>query len=181
MNIEYQIIKDIYGDKTATRSKVPYINHIDEGLYVLDYINASGTAKRAFCLHPLLQVNEFAVELLKHTWFRHIDRRSIVTASMYANSANMYLCRPHTDKYNKGDIQKATGLVERNDVMDMLLADKVQNYKDFEIYHKGTHPRSGQLDNYFLSWLDYLAPFYGYTSAKEIYKDMLKVIHDNLN
>lgn len=38
----------------------------------------------------------------------------------------------------------------------MLIADKVQNYKDFEIYHKSTHPRSKELDQYFKNWLQKL-------------------------
>lgn len=39
------------------------------------------------------------------------------------------------------------------DVRDMLIADKIQNYKDFIIYHRGTHPRSDELDTYFEAWL----------------------------
>jgi hypothetical protein len=38
----------------------------------------------------------------------------------------------------------------------MLIADKVQNYKDFITYHKDTHPRSVELDFYFKSWLETL-------------------------
>jgi hypothetical protein len=42
------------------------------------------------------------------------------------------------------------------DVNDMLIADKIQNRKDFELYHLGTHDRSEQLDQYFKNWLEKL-------------------------
>ena len=38
----------------------------------------------------------------------------------------------------------------------MLIADKVQNYKDFLLYHKNTHERSDELDEYFNSWFKIL-------------------------
>ena len=38
----------------------------------------------------------------------------------------------------------------------MLIADKVQNYKDFLLYHYGIHERSNQLNQYFINWLSYL-------------------------
>lgn len=177
--IEYQIIKDIYGTTCAKRTGVPYMNHIDEGLMVLDNINANGVAKRAFCLHPLLQVNEFASKFLNHKDISKVCKHSIVVSSMYANSANAYLCKPHTDSYSKQDIVKATGLIERNEVMDMLLADKVQNYKDFIAYHYGKHPRSSELDNYFKSWINFLAPYYGYNSGEDAYNDLIQVIEVN--
>lgn len=34
----------------------------------------------------------------------------------------------------------------------MLCADKIQNYKDFLLYHKNTHPRAKELDEYFNNW-----------------------------
>lgn len=46
---EYTIIKNYYGDKTANRSKVPLINHINEGIIILDNIAASDFAKKAYC------------------------------------------------------------------------------------------------------------------------------------
>ena len=52
---EISLIKNFYGDKTAKRSGVPLINHINEGLIVLDFIKASDIAKKAYCLHPLVQ------------------------------------------------------------------------------------------------------------------------------
>jgi len=42
------------------------------------------------------------------------------------------------------------------EVKYMLLADKLQNYKDFKRYHKGEHLRTEELDSYFNKWLDYL-------------------------
>ena len=52
---EYQIISDFYGDKITNRSGVKFINHIDEGLYILEKIGSSEIAKRAYCLHPIIQ------------------------------------------------------------------------------------------------------------------------------
>ena len=42
------------------------------------------------------------------------------------------------------------------EVRDMLIADKIQNYKDFLFYHKGTHPRSRELEEYFKNWFGIL-------------------------
>jgi hypothetical protein len=52
---EYREIEEFYGDKRAERSQVFMMRHIDEGLTILNRINASSVAKRAFCLHPLVQ------------------------------------------------------------------------------------------------------------------------------
>lgn len=35
----------------------------------------------------------------------------------------------------------------------MLIADKVQNYKDFRKHHLDTHARADELDFYFKTWL----------------------------
>jgi hypothetical protein len=35
----------------------------------------------------------------------------------------------------------------------MLIADKVQNKADFDLYHRGTHPESAKLEMYFDNWL----------------------------
>ena len=43
-----------------------------------------------------------------------------------------------------------------NEIRQMLLADKIQNYKDFLLYHKGVHHRSNILEKYFLKWFDLL-------------------------
>ena len=63
----------------------------------------------------------------------------------YRNIANAYL----SFKPSEYDFQ----LSPLEDVNTMLIADKIQNSKDFEIYHKGTHPRSERLEEYFGQWL----------------------------
>lgn len=53
--VEYGLVADWYGESTAKRSGVPLINHIHEGLTILDTIGADVVTQSAFCLHPLLQ------------------------------------------------------------------------------------------------------------------------------
>lgn len=38
----------------------------------------------------------------------------------------------------------------------LVFIDKIQNRKDFEIYHKATHENSAALTQYFSEWLDTL-------------------------
>jgi hypothetical protein len=49
------LIAEYYGDRRAKRSGVPYINHITEGLVVMDRLGASKVAKDAYCVHPIFQ------------------------------------------------------------------------------------------------------------------------------
>src|SRR5438270_742221 len=55
---EYLAVQQWYGTRTATRSGVPMMVHIDQGLAILARIEASDAAMRAFCLHPLVQEDE---------------------------------------------------------------------------------------------------------------------------
>ena len=45
-------------------SGVHLINHIDEGLWILSQFQASDLAKRAFTIHPLLQIGEINFKIL---------------------------------------------------------------------------------------------------------------------
>ena len=65
----------------------------------------------------------------------------------YRNIANQYL------SYRKIKSIDEISLSPLKEVNEMLIADKIQNYKDFLIYHKDTHPRAKELDEYFNNWL----------------------------
>jgi len=162
---EYNWIEEYYGNKKARRSGVHLINHIDEGLYILGLIGASELAKRAYAAHPLLQSD---VDLAKFwqtdKYFESMDRRVLLLATEYRNIANAYLSPMPS--------RKEIALSPIKEVNDMLIADKIQNRKDFELYHKGTHPKSDRLTEYFAQWLHVL----GISEEKyqEVKKDILQ-------
>jgi hypothetical protein len=52
---QYEMIKAYYGDRKAKRSGTPLIQHIDDGLVILDAIGAAYCARAAYCLHPIFQ------------------------------------------------------------------------------------------------------------------------------
>jgi hypothetical protein len=145
---EYQAIAAFYANRTAARSKVELMQHIDEGLLILNDLKASDEAKRAYCIHPIVQNNE------KHD----IETTEYVysLAEVYRDKANAYLCRPETDYITS--IEQLPGVLGDIplDCLHMLIADKKQNQKDFRLHHKNTHPRSEQLEAYFILWLKYL-------------------------
>jgi hypothetical protein len=147
--IEYRLISEHYGDRTATRSGVRLMNHIDEGLIILDAIIATEKSKRAFCLHPLLQTDQDLKTNL-HLVAQSTDPWTMMLAMEYRNTANAYL----SDKIDTDQPLKLSPLFEVN---EMLIADKVQNKKDFMKYHFGKHDRSNELFRYFNKWLDALA------------------------
>lgn len=156
---EYSVINEFYGDKKAFRSGVHLMNHIDEGLYILKKIEASIDAQKAYCLHPIIQSDEALLENINLLNATNISKIALINAIEYRSVANEYLS---TRKINSIDEIRLSPL---KDVNDMLIADKIQNYKDFELYHKETHPRSTALTEYFENWLQRL------NISKEFYKE----------
>jgi len=149
MTPEYQAILNFYGNKKAQRSNLPLINHIDESLLILDWIQASDLTKRAFCLHPIFQSDSD----LSKNWNSNLEKLSpnaIVLALEYRSVANEYLS---IRKIQSIDEIRISPLKEVN---LMLVADKIQNRKDFEIHHEGLHERSTELKEYFSNWLQRL-------------------------
>lgn len=146
---EYLIIKGYYAEQRAKRSNVLLMAHIEEGLAILDCLGSSSLAKKAFCLHPIVQ-NDIDIDL---TW-----SEAYPLADDYRNAANHYLCRPETDWIKTvGDLHKHfEGFNFTRDLNDMLLADKIQNRKDFRMYHLGKHERSDELEAYFNLWIEWL-------------------------
>lgn len=158
--VEYSLIKNYYADRETKRSKVPLINHINEGLVVLDHLDASLSTKKAFCLHPLLQDDD---ALTRTYWDVSIqcDPLAILLAMEYRSVANEFLSDKiddlfsgkHIEQYLLESVSTIVRLSPIPEVNDMLIADKVQNRKDFLTYHSRTHPRASQLDLYFRLWL----------------------------
>jgi hypothetical protein len=145
--LEYLMISEHYGANTAHRSKVPLINHINEGLHVMNIRGASTAAKRAFCLHPIVQSDGDLLRNWMMVTNTAVNPAALLLAMEYRNFANQYLSKRYIH-----DIDEIA-LSPLKDVNEMLVADKIQNYKDFILYHKGTHPRSIELDEYFNNWL----------------------------
>jgi hypothetical protein len=155
---EYNLIKGFYGKRCAERSGLPLIQHIDEGLKILDWLGAADYIKGAFCLHPMLQADadyKANIESLCAHAYLTAGSAALTTAIEYRQRANAYLCKPSTDDWTQEDIHNAVGVLFE-DMRFMLTADKVQNKKDFMLYHHGQHARSDQLLRYFDQWMEYL-------------------------
>jgi hypothetical protein len=162
--IEYHIVSSLYGDKTAKRSGIPLLNHINEGLVILNEINASELAKRAYCLHPVLQDNIALTQNYKQISEFKIDISVAITTMEYRRVANNYLSKRIINSIDEIELSPLL------DVNDMLIADKVQNRKDFELYHLGKHERSDILDQYFKNWLERLE------ITEERYQELIKLL-----
>ena len=153
--VYYQAISEHYEGKFAKRTGLPYIKHIDDGLRVLDAIEASDNAKAAYCLHPIVQGDEDLAVFMDRLesgdeLYVQFGPQVLVLAVEYRNCANRYLSMHH------GKDTRVPRLSPLADVNDMLIADKVQNYHDFMARHHGTHPNSDTLYDYFHAWFDVL-------------------------
>lgn len=175
-SVEYDLCQEFYGDQKSNRSQVFLMNHIDEGLAVMNFQGASTPAMRAFCLHPLLQSD---VDLAAN--FGRVAKalatvpdggHTLALAMEYRSVANAYLA--HSD-------MPATGirLSPLAEVNDMLIGDKVQNRKDFELYFRSQtdfcggsrnripHTNYARLNEYFQQWCDALGVAEKYSFYRE--------------
>ncbi|NCQ51449.1 hypothetical protein GW796_06060 [archaeon] len=145
--LEYKLVEQFYGDKKANRSQLWLMNHVDEGMIILNHLKKSKESQAGFCLHPMLQMDNDLKDNFNWITKENISSYNLGLALEYRNIANQYL--------SKRSIESISDIVlsPLQEVNDMLIADKIQNYKDFIIHHKGTHPRSEILENYFNNWL----------------------------
>lgn len=144
----YLAVHDFYGDHVAKRSRVPLINHINEGLVILDHLGAHNDVKAAFCIHPLIQPDEGLGEMYSKN-LNGIAPEVMMLVMEYRAVANSYLLPAYEAK-------QLIMLSPLKEVNQMLIADKVQNRKDFMIHHYGKHQKSEELYNYFSTWLNTL-------------------------
>jgi hypothetical protein len=150
---EMTAIKNFYGRRKAARSQVPLILHVYEGLVIMKAIGAAQDAKKGYMLHPLFQADA-ELHTVGYDYAQTAKNAvPVVLAMEYRLYANAWL----SDKVNKVDdklvIYGEPTAGPNLHIKHMLIADKVQNKKDFELYHKGTHPRSDELAFYFDQWL----------------------------
>lgn len=145
------LIRQVYGDDVVKRSQVPLMNHIYEGITVLDHLGASEEAVCAYIVHPIFQNDQNLLAVASSNdalEYVKLPARVVLLAMEYRKTANA--CLP---------AHKQNGVVTRpkksvlEEVNDMLIADKIQNKKDFMVYHYGTHSYSGVLYQYFNNWL----------------------------
>lgn len=148
---EYRAIEEFYGDGRARRSGVFFMNHIDEGLVVLRRLNALDATRRAWCLHPIVQGDADLALAVRAGALAPFANEVVVLAMEYRNIANRFLSpmEQHPGYDDPGQICRSP-LVE---VDQMLVADKVQNFKDFREHHLASHPRAARLERYFQRWL----------------------------
>ena len=172
----YSVIDNFYKDM-ATSKGVPYINHINEGVTHLENMKVDDTVINAFILHPFVQcVNLKGTykdclltekELEKHINIFEIEPEIAFDLLLYRKYANSYLCRESTDKYVLSDaFADVKGVVKYPNTIKMLIADKLQNFKDF-LQYRQDHPRKEFLHNYFTNWLSILSNISNSTSIEE--------------
>jgi len=132
---------------------------------VLAQRGASTQAMRAFCLHPLVQDDSALAASYPRIASMTDDVAVVALALEYRNIANT--TRSTRAIGGASDIP----LSPLAEVNEMLIADKLQNWKDFVLHHRSTHPASAALDRYFAAWHERL----GVTSQREQWFEALQV------
>jgi hypothetical protein len=163
----WMAIRDHYGDRTAERSGVPLMRHIEEGVAILAELGADLGTMEAYCYHPLMQndadllANREALTVQGRLGLYPMRPWVVILVMEYRSQANAWL----SDKVHllhRGDSRQTAVPTGRPtpgplpEVRLMLIADKVQNYKDFLLHHHGRHARSAELAFYFQKWLEAL-------------------------
>lgn len=151
---EYEAIATAYAHRRAKRSGLPYMRHIDQGFLLLTEIMEpfDEDVLRAWLVHPLFQLDEFLTPMAADragVFGSVANSRVALLAMEYRAIANGYLPR------NERTAPRWPKLSKIDAVNKMLIADKVQNYRDARLFLFGKIP-SGQaklLNDYFDSWL----------------------------
>lgn len=142
----YKIIQKEYRDDRTNRTGLPLMNHIEEGGYLLYAMGADEDTKDAYYLHPILQSDDnFNKNINKD--FSDIKTNVLLLVMEYRRVANSYL-----SYMSRKEFVGFTNL----EIKQMLMADKIQNYRDFRRYHFGIHEKSDRLNKYFHNWFEFL-------------------------
>lgn len=139
-------IEEFYGHNRAKRSGTLLMNHINEGVFILKERGASDETQAAFMIHPLFQNDD---NLGGHVYSEYLGSFSqyvVLLAMEYRYIANSYLPKHDT---------RLIVLSPLPEVNEMLVADKIQNRKDFTT-HSHRYSNANRLHNYFNEWLSAL-------------------------
>lgn len=167
----YAVVREFYGvgvpglqqrevsieGRRARRSNIPLMNHIYEGVAILDHLNATDETKKAFIIHPVFQGDGNIQDSLHNHWGTDFDWQVILLAVEYRKAANSYL--PNEVGYFKEELVRRVKepVIPVDHVRNMLIADKVQNYKDFLKYQNPISCNNHQqLCFYFNDWMEIL-------------------------
>lgn len=137
----YLAVQHLYGDRRALRSGRFLMAHIDEGLFLLATRGAAPEVCQAFCLHPLVQGDEELAASL--STLAGLPAVPVALAMEYRHRANAHLPHHRPATPNPGPLPE---------IVEMLVADKIQNRKDFEVSLRGHIPNTLRLDAYFQEW-----------------------------
>lgn len=146
----YELVKKWYGNMRAKRSGRKYIEHIKEGCFLLDILYNDMDLRAAFCIYPIIQSDvdyESNIDILKN-WAKYsFSQEALSMAIEYRKCANLYS--------SKDKIKHPWDINTGNDeVKKLLIADKIQNWKDAMDYVYPIDWKSKpRLDHYFSSWL----------------------------
>lgn len=162
----YKIISDYYQDQIAKRSGVYLMNHIDEGNVIANVLKVNNKHRvvNAYAIHPIFQSDESLIDKSNIEYMDDVTLTDIMNVMEYRSVANEYLSKRPIKSIEE------IRLSPLEVVNDMLKIDKIQNKKDFDLYHKGTHPRTNELTEYFDNWLKRL------DISDEIYQQCIDAI-----
>ena len=143
---EWLLAKEYLSSKFTSRTGLCYFNHVVEGCEILRRYGADIVVQQAFCLHPLTQSDADLTQCVQH--FRSCDPYAVALVMEYRWIANQYTLH---NLNSKNWVITHSPLAE---VDTMLVADKVQNRKDFlKHFTPSNHPKYDDLVYYFDYWL----------------------------
>lgn len=143
--IEYNYMKDLFSTSVSKRTKDLSTNPMEEGLAILNILESNHITKKAYCIHQLFHNDES----LERSWdgnrFPNCDIKSMLLAMEFRT---LYKSKP-----NRNGIIKLSPIKEVN---EMMLAYKMQQYKNFEINGRGQTDNDELVESSFKNWIKQL-------------------------
>lgn len=142
----HAIAEEFLKDKISPRTKQPFMDHINEGLLILRKIGVPQFVEAAWCIHPLLQKDEW----IRSGCFLVKDLPPDVICltmefRMVANQIRPDDCRA-SRALPFGAWPKAIKM--------MLIADKIQEWHSYTVYKRHfTEAEINDVTLYFDEWL----------------------------